>query len=241
MANKSDFNSNLKLKPSVSEEMYTTTYSMRCADTKSIDPGTAFEVFRNNTTAVEVIVKEVPTKSKKTIKQRATETTQLLYEKQVDPKLEKMLGEIEQLKSEVYVANRRYFTVKRNLKCLVFELKKQLDLLSQRECEEQKKSLVLQLENEKLQTMMDSQSVIINRLKKELIHMKRTLKFVVKGICFAPQVSNNATYGSDIEYENFEKGLKDENQIKFATNFDSLAAAVNGNTFDSSFPSFDKV
>lgn len=248
MANKSDLNSNLKLKPSVSEEMYTTTYSLRSADSqteKLVDPGTAFEVFRNNTTAVEVIVKEVPIKSKKTINQRTAETTQSLYEKQTeknDLKYERMLDEIEQLKSEVYLANRRYFTAKRDLKCLVFELKKQLDMLCQREIEEQTKSLSLQFENEKLQAIMNSQTVIINRLKKELNIMKHALKFVFKGICIAPQTSNNVTCGSDIEYDDFEKGLKKENQVKFAANFDGLAATgIGGNTFDSSFPSFDKV
>lgn len=248
MANKSDLNSHFKFKPSVSEEMFTTSFSMRSADSKSekfVEPGTTFEVFRNNTTAVEVIVKEVPTKSKKTPNQRTAEATQCLYEKKTeknDSKYEKMLDEIEKLKSEVYIANRRYFTAKRDLKCLVFELKKQLDLLCQREIEEQTKSLSLQMENEKLQAVMDSQSVLINRLKKELINMKRSLKFVVKGICIAPHVSNNVTYGSDIEYDDFEKGLKKDNQVKFTTNFDGLAAnGVGGNTFDSTFPSFDKL
>lgn len=249
MANKTDLNSNLKFKPSVSEEMYnTTSFSMRSADSKSekfVEPGTTFEVFRNNTTAVEVIVKEVPTKSKKTPNQRTTETTQSLYEKQReknDLKYERMIDEIEQLKSEVYSANRRYFTAKRYLKSLVFELKKQLDFLCQREIEEQTKSLSLQLENEKFQAVMDSQSVIINRLKKELINMKGTLKFVMKGIHIPPQVTNNVTYGSDIEYDDFEKGLKKDNEVKLATNFDGLAATgVGGNTFDSTFSSFDKL
>lgn len=247
MANKSDLNSSVKFKPSVSEEMYTTSYSMRSADSKNeknVDPSTTFEVFRNNTTAVEVIVKEVP-KSKKTINQKTADTTQCLYDKQTeknDLKYETMMDEIERLKSEVYLANRRYFTAKRDLKCLVFELKKQLDMLCEREIEEQTKSLALQLENEKLQTLMGSQSVIINRLKKELINMKRTLKFVVKGIYIAPQVSNNVTYGSDVEYDDFEKGLKKDNQVKYTTNFDGLAATgIGGNTFDSTFPSFDKL
>lgn len=242
MANNSDFNSKLNFAPSVSQEMYTTSYSMRSAD-PNIDPSTTFEVFRNNTTAVEVIVKEVPTKTKKTINQRTVETTKCLYETQTeknDLKSKKMRDEIEQLKSEVYLANRRYFTVKRDLKCLVLELKKQLDLMSQRELEEQTKSLALQLEKEKLQTLSDSQSVIISRLKKELNHLKRTLKFVVKGISIAPQVSNNVTYGSDIEYDDFEKGLKKENLVKFATNIDGLASADTG-AFDSTFHSFDKI
>ncbi|XP_026315158.1 uncharacterized protein LOC113226654 [Hyposmocoma kahamanoa] len=243
MTNNSDLNSNLNFTPSVSKEMYTTTYSMRSSDAKSLDPSTTFEVFRNNTTAVEVIVKEVPTKSKKTINQRTVETTQCLYEKQMeknDLKYEKMRNEIEQLKSEIYLANRRYFTVKRDLKCLIFELKKQLNLMSRREIDEQTKSLTLQLENEKLHTLSESQSVIISRLRKELIHMKRRLKFVVKGI--APQVSNDVTYTTDIEYDEFEKGLKKETEIKFGTNIDGLAAAdIGGNTFDSTFPSFDKV
>lgn len=248
MSNKSEVN--FKLKPSVSEEMYTTSYSMRSADSKSekfVDPGTTFEVFRNNTTAVEVIVKEVPTKLKKTVNQRTTDTSQCLHGKQIDKndlKYERMLDEIEQLKAEVNVANRRYFTAKRDLKCLVFELKKQLEVLCQREIEEQTKSLALQLENEKLQTILHSQSGIINRLKKEFNNMKHTLKFVAKGICIAPQVPNIVTCGSDIEYEDFEKGLKKENQLKFATNFNGLAAAaaagIGGNTFDSTFPSFDK-
>lgn len=249
MANKSDLKSNLKIKPSVSEEIYTTSYSLRSGalnNEKCNDPGTTFEVFRNNTTAVEVIVKETPAKSKKTVNPRTAETTQQrLYDNNTeknDFKYERMLDEIEQLKSEVYVANKRYFTAKRDLKCLVFELKKQLDMLCQREIEEQTTSLALQLQNEKLQTMMDSQSVIINRLKKELVHMKRALKFVVKGICMAPQGSNNLTYTSDIEYDDFEKGLKKKDHVKFPTNFDGLAATgIGGNTFDSTFPSFDKL
>lgn len=244
MANKSDVN--IKLKPSVSEEMYTTTYSMRSADSKSeklIDPRATFEVFRNNTTAVEVIVKEIPTKLKKVINQRNTEPSQRLYGKQTDRndvKYERMLDEIEQLKHEVNTANRRYFTAKRDIRSIVFQLKKQLEILCQREIDEQTKNLTLQLENEKLQTILDLQLGIINRLKKELNNMKRTLKFVVKGISAAPQVQSSGVCGSDIEYDDFEKGLKKENQVKFAANFDGLLAGI-GHTFDSTLPSFDKL
>lgn len=223
-----------KPKMSLSEEMFS-SYALRNKNEKTnnidSDPGTSYEVFRNNTTAVEVIVKEVP-------KGRKKATAPAEYQ---DVTMVKRLQEdLDRLKSELNKANTSLARSRKGFLAMVREMKKQLDASNQRELETQSKNLSLQLENEKYKCLLNSKSNLLNKLKKELNSMKRVMRFVIKSICYAPQVSDNVTCSSDPEYDDFENDLKRNVKVKFAGNmFDELG------TFDSSISkeakySFDK-
>lgn len=181
------------------------------------DPGTSFEVFRNNTTAVEIIVKELPKKDKK----RPDDNQTLLLREQ------RLLEVIEKLKIELNKANGKFGKTKESYSALIYELKRQLDLANQRETELLSKTLSLELENDKLSILLESKSSMVEKLKRELNNMKRLLKFVIKGIWTTPFWPLSCTQQSDQDYEDFEKGLKKE-PFKFANYLDGT-----GVTFDS--------
>ncbi|XP_049877763.1 uncharacterized protein LOC126374988 [Pectinophora gossypiella] len=193
-------------------------------------PNTAFEVFRNNTTAVEVIVKEVPYRHRKVINRPKMDCK--------DYKVKRLEEEVESLKIELNKANIKLINTRKGFHSLVNELKKQLDIVSQRELEEQTMKLNLQMENERVKTLLDSKSRLLIRLKKEITGLKHMLKFVVKGIKYTPQLPENFTFTSDPDYDEFEKGLKKDFRKMHSNLFDVTGGGV---TFDSTFSkSFEK-
>lgn len=227
------FQSNLKM--SLSEEMFS-TYSLRNQNLKTShldsDPGTSYEVFRNNTTAVEVIVKEVPKSKKKMVPPSEYHDVTLIKRLQDD---------IDRLKNDLNIARNTLNKSRIGFLEMVREMRKQLDAANQSEMETQTKNLALQLDNEKLKTMLLSKSNLLNKLKKELVSMKRVMRYVIKSICNTPpQVLKNVTCSSEPDYDDFENDLKKNFKVKFASNvFDEMA------TFDSSISketrySFDK-
>lgn len=167
------------------------------------DSGTSYEVFRNNTTAVEVVVKDV-FKGKK----RPMSTDQK------DIKLNKLQADVDRLKSELDNANKSLVRTKKGFQTIVHAIRKQIDTANVRESDTQTKNLYLKLENEKLRIMLDSKTKLICRTKKEMSTMKRVLKFIIKSVCNAPEIPQT-TVDSDAEYENFETDLKKNIRVKF--------------------------
>lgn len=187
------------------------------SDRTGIEPGTSYEVFRNNTTAVEVIVKEVPQR-----RMRDPIHHEII--------IRRLHEEIMNLKQESDKANSRLISTRQGFKRLVYEMKKQIETANQKELEKYTKNLALELENEKLKTLLESKCNLIAKLKKEFVSMKRVLKFVLKGVSCAPQLTEYYTFNSDPEYDDFEKGLKRETRVKFTNMFEGAGA---GATFDS--------
>ncbi|KAJ8724131.1 hypothetical protein PYW07_008111 [Mythimna separata] len=227
------FQPNLKM--SLSEEMFS-SFSVRNKNVKTShlesDPGTSYEVFRNNTTAVEVIVKEVP---------KARKKTALPSEYQDDTLIRRLQNDIVRLRTDLNIAKNTLAKSRKGFLEMVREMRKQLDAANQSEMETQTKNLALQLDNEKLKTMLLSKSNLLNKLKKELVSMKRVMRYVIKSICNTPpQVLENVTCSSEPDYDEFENNLKKNFKVKFAsTLFDDMC------TFDSSIEkdtkySFDK-
>ncbi|KAL0869367.1 hypothetical protein ABMA27_007613 [Loxostege sticticalis] len=189
-------------------------------------PGTSYEVFRNNTTAVEVIVKEVLNKksSKKIIfdNDASLQTIRRLHE------------EVENLQCELARRNAQLVRTKRGFRTVILEMKKQLDAVNRQEFERQKDNLALLLENEKLKSMLESKTILVTKFKREFNTMKKVLKVVIKNISIIPHVNETLIISSDPEFDEFEKDLKKDIRVKFAKNFDSIGA-----TFDSSILSKD--
>ncbi|CAH0594033.1 unnamed protein product [Chrysodeixis includens] len=215
-----------KPKMSLSEDMFT-NFTMRNKKAKPYnidsDPGTSYEVFRNNTTAVEVIVKEVP-KSKKhpTAPSPSSDYQQIM--------IHKLHEEVERLTMDLNETNNLLIKSRKGFLAIIREMKKQLDVANQREIDTQTKNMTLQMENEKLKTFLHSKSNMMVKLKKELNTMKKVMRFVIKSICYAPQMSPNVTLSSDPDYDDFENNLKTKVKVKFTGNmFDEI-----GNTLDSS-------
>lgn len=167
------------------------------------DSGTSYEVFRNNTTAVEVVVKDV-FKGKK----RGTSTNQR------DMKLYRLEADVERLKSELEYANKSLAKTRKGFEAIVRAMKKQIDTVNMRESDTQKKALSLKLENEKLRIVLDSKTKLLSRIKKEMTTMKRFLKFVIKSICSTPEIPEN-TIDSDQEYEDFKTDMNKNVRVKF--------------------------
>ena len=228
------FQPNIKM--SLSEEMFS-TFSLRNKNVKTShlesDPGTSYEVFRNNTTAVEVIVKEVP-KTKKRIS--STEYQDITT-------IKRLQNEIDRLKSDLNIANNTLARSRKGFLAMVREMKKQLDAANHSEMETQTKNMALQLDNEKLKSMLLSRNNLLNKLKKELTSMKRVMRYVIKSICTnkaSPDVSDNVTCSSEPDYDDFENDLRKNVKVKFARNM-----YQDMGTFDSSISkdikySFDK-
>lgn len=165
-------------------------------DTFENNPATTQEVFRNDTTSVEVIVKQVKNKNNIESSKHNVETI-------IDDRL---WEDVENLKREVYVANTNLENTKKCFRLVMFEMRKQLEVSNQRELKRQTQCLVQQLENEKLKIMLESKTHLVRKLKKELANVKRTIKLVSKGIRSIP-VSERSVQ-SDLEYTEFESDLK---------------------------------
>ncbi|KAF9413450.1 hypothetical protein HW555_008342 [Spodoptera exigua] len=201
-----------RAKMSLSEEMFS-SFALRNKNIKtdhlSSDPGTSYEVFRNNTTAVEVIVKEVP---------KDYTMTKRLQE------------EVDRLRSELNSTKNALVRSRKGFLAIVKEMKQQLDAANQRELDTQSRNLALNLDNEKMKCLLESKCSLLSKLKKELNSMKRVMKYVIKSICVTPPVVfDNVTGFSDLEYDDFESDLKRNTKVKFACNmFDEVG------TFDSS-------
>uniref|UniRef100_A0A2A4K8L9 Uncharacterized protein n=1 Tax=Heliothis virescens TaxID=7102 RepID=A0A2A4K8L9_HELVI len=224
----------LRPKMSLSEEMFS-SFALRNKSVKTSnidsDPGTSYEVFRNNTTAVEVIVKEVPKAKKKSAPSEYQDVSII----------KRLQDDVDRLRNELNIANNALTRSRKGFLAMVREMKKQLDAANQRELDTQTKNLALQLDNEKLKSLLVAKTNLVNKFKKELNSMKRVMRYVIKSICYAPQVSENVTCSTDPEYDDFESELKKNTKVKFVTNvFDEM-----GGTFDSSISkdtkySFDK-
>ncbi|CAG9565191.1 unnamed protein product [Danaus chrysippus] len=161
-------------------------------EVKKLDTNQAHEVFRNNITAVEVIVKQIKNKN-------AKEYTP--EEKNIDCLHE----EIEKLKTELSSAKRSLEVTKKCFSSIMFELGKQLETANQRELKRQTKNIVLQLEKEKMKTLLESKTNLVCKMSKEMLYMKRVVKLLGKSIgCMA---SASDDIHSRSEYEEFENDL----------------------------------
>ncbi|KAH9628288.1 hypothetical protein HF086_017363 [Spodoptera exigua] len=213
-----------RAKMSLSEEMFS-SFALRNKNIKtdhlSSDPGTSYEVFRNNTTAVEVIVKEVPKGKKKGTG---------IPEYQDDTMTKRLQEEVDRLRSELNSTKNALVRSRKGFLAIVKEMKQQLDAANQRELDTQSRNLALNLDNEKMKCLLESKCSLLSKLKKELNSMKRVMKYVIKSICVTPPVVfDNVTGFSDLEYDDFESDLKRNTKVKFACNmFDEVG------TFDSS-------
>ncbi|PZC74547.1 uncharacterized protein LOC110379534 [Helicoverpa armigera] len=224
----------LRPKMSLSEEMFTSfALQNKSVKTSNIDsdPGTSYEVFRNNTTAVEVIVKEVPKARKKSAQS----------EYQDGSTIKRLQDDVDRLRNELNIANKALTRSRNGFLAMVREMKKQLDAANQREMDTQTKNLALLLDNEKLKSLLASKTNLVNKFKKELSSMKRVMRYVIKSICYAPHVSTNVTCSSDPEYDDFENDLKKNEKVKFASNmFDEMGTFDSSISKDTTKYSFDK-
>ncbi|KAI5631506.1 hypothetical protein NE865_15783 [Phthorimaea operculella] len=221
---------NVTLKTSITEEMS----NKQCLNTpenislySKSNPGcpgsgTSYEVFRNNTTAIEVIVKDIP------LRRRRTKTTLNNYNHTDDSKIQKLEEENENLKIDLNKANTKLALARNGFTGLVTELQNQLVKVSRREMEQQYINIKLKMENEKLKTHLESKSRVVTKLRKELTGMQRLLKYVVKVLKISPRLRDSYSVNSvDTEYDEFEKGLKHETRVSFSpSSFDATGASV---------------
>lgn len=208
-----------------------TTKSAELSKRNDSEPSTSYEVFRNNTTAVEVIVKEVNKNKKKleTEPNVSLQTTRRLKE------------EVETLQYKLETTNSMLSKSRKGYRMIIIELKKQLDALNRKELERQTENLGLQLENEKLKMLLELKTNLVVKFKKELNTMRRVLKFVMKNINFGPQFNENVIFTSDPEYEDFDKDLKKDIHVKFAPNFlEGMAMTFDSTISKDTKDSFDK-
>lgn len=188
------------------------------------DPGTSsYEVFRNNTTAVEVIIKDVFNKNKKRVHADVS-----------DLKLNRLQNEVDALKNELDNSNKLLAKTRRGFQTIVREMRKQIDTANLRESDTLARNLSLKLENEKLRLLLDSKTKLTAKLKKEFLSLKRVLKFVMKSVSNTPEVPENVSLVSDPEYDDFEMDLKKNVRVRF------LDKNVNGTDTLDSFDTFSK-
>ncbi|XP_045502921.1 uncharacterized protein LOC123699916 [Colias croceus] len=199
---------NLKPRASISEEMFPLMCHPSSDYRHSDDINITREVFRNKTTAVEVIVKQANKNKKCSMPENTTSNvTGELY------------AEIEILKNKLHKANTNLDETRKCFNIVLCEVKKQLEAANQRELKRQTKNLLLQLEKEKLKALLDSKSNLVRKLKKELLSMRRILKFVIKGMHCIPDLFVDAFD----EYSEFEKDLQRRSASEKNTNgFESL-------------------
>ncbi|KAJ2942088.1 hypothetical protein O0L34_g11005 [Tuta absoluta] len=209
---------NATLKTPISEEM-SNKQCLNTPDNNSLysksnpgypESGTSYEVFRNNTTAVEVIVKDVP------LRRRRTKTTLNDYNQINDSKIQKLIEENENLKIDLNKANTKLALARKGFTSLVTELQNQLVTVSRREMEQQYINIRLKMENEKFKTNLELKSRLVTKLRKELAGMQRLLKYVVKWLKCSPVVADSYSLASDTEYDEFEKGLKHDTRVNFS-------------------------
>ncbi|CAH2094299.1 unnamed protein product [Euphydryas editha] len=153
------------------------------------------EVFRNDTTAVEVIVKQVKNKN--------IQAQNTIGEKNVT----RLYQEIEHLRNELNKTNKNLDEAKKGFELVLFEMGRQLQAANQRELKSQTQNLVLQLEKEKLSSILESKTNLVAKLRKELLGMRRIIKLVNKGIRSVPRFNASEETGS--EYTAFVNKLKE--------------------------------
>lgn len=176
----------------------------------------SYEVFRNNTTAVEVVVKDVAKSKKKTLNFH-------------DMKMIRIQKDIDNLHSELDNANKHLRLTRKGFYAVVGELREQIEAITSREADTQAENVVLKLDNEKMRILLESKTKLLCRLKKELSGLKRVLKTVVKSICNAPEIPGSYELCSDTEYEDFESDLRSITPLK------NLKAANKIDPYNSTF------
>ncbi|XP_059058307.1 uncharacterized protein LOC131851775 [Achroia grisella] len=198
-----------------------------------VKPGTSYEVFRNNTTAVEVLVKEVADRinkkqtTNKSSVNTPTDHTNITTLREINEKLAREL-----IKSNSTLAESRD-----DFKTIISLMKKQLDEANGREIEIRSRYLNAQLENEKFKTLLEYKTNLVKKFKRELISLKRIIKFVVKGISYT-NIAENFTLSSDHEYDEFKMVLQRDCRVKFANlldgtmTLDSTALKDNKDSFE---------
>ncbi|XP_013193672.1 uncharacterized protein LOC106137400 [Amyelois transitella] len=193
--------------PEIPEALLTIRSESSKSDTKSKgEPRNSYEVFRNHTTAVEVIVKEVPYKSKKSIDDINLSKQNL--------KIRGLEETNAMLLEDLHKSNANLVRTTSRLKMVFAEMKKQVETAYSHEAEAQERYLNLQLENEKLKALLESKTNFVAKLKKEMCNLKKVIKFVVKSISAVPAVSQ-VSFTSDTEYDIFEKDLSKGDHVKF--------------------------
>ncbi|XP_045776783.1 uncharacterized protein LOC123875145 [Maniola jurtina] len=187
------------LKTSSDDEVFTpylmTNKPMNTLETNTTSP---HKVFRNDTTSVEVIVKQVKNKKKMEPSKHKVALEEIN---------DRLCEDIENLKRELNKANKNLENTKKCFRLVMFEMAKQLEAANQRELRRQTKYLVQQLEKEKLKTILESKTNLVRKLRKELLNVKRITKVVIKGIQCVP-LPETAVQHSDLEYTEFENDLK---------------------------------
>lgn len=184
----------------------------------SLDQGTSYEVFRNNTTAVEVIVKDVLRGKKKSIDFSGL-------------KFNRIQADIDKLHIKLDNTNEILAKTRKGFRTIVWEMKKLMAGFNTREAETQAANLALKLENEKLKLMLESKTKLVSQSKKELSVLKRVLKSTVKSICNAPEIPEIFERNSDTDYEDFESDLRSNTQ----TPLKPVKTPHKNDTFDTTF------
>ncbi|XP_032521421.2 uncharacterized protein LOC116773134 [Danaus plexippus] len=162
-------------------------------EAKKQDINQAHEVFRNNITAVEVIVKQIKNKNAKQ------------YTSSEEKNIDGLHEEIEKLKTELSSAKRSLEVTKKCFSSVMFELGKQLETANQRELKRQTKNIVLQLEEEKMKTLLECKTNLVCKMSKEMLYMKRIAKLLGKSVGCIASASDHIHSRS--EYEEFENDL----------------------------------
>ena len=124
---------------------------------------------------------------------------------------EKLYNCINKLTNEVTETKINLKETKNGFKLIMLEMERQLEVASQREAKAHTKYLLLQIEKEKLMTLLESKSNLILKLKKELMNARRIIRFKKLNVnkklrCFFHLPENFA----DLEYTEFESGFKNE-------------------------------
>lgn len=169
------------------ESKFNKTINKKCS-------GNCFEVFRNNNTAVEVVIKQI---RKRKSADRITSDIEN-YSTPSHLSLDKLVMED---------------------KChnIVIELQKHLHEAHKRQADLEMQNLMLTLEKEKLKIYLESKTNIILKMKKELENIKKLIKVILKNLWKGFQVAEHASLNTNSEYEAFVQDLHDDNILNAAT------------------------
>ncbi|XP_026748622.2 uncharacterized protein LOC113509485 [Galleria mellonella] len=179
-------------------------------------PGTSYEVFRNNTTAVEVIVKEIGDKgNRKALTDNSSQNTFTDH-----PNIARLKEINKKLVTELNKSNSLLAESRKDFRTFINVMSKQLAEANDREIEIQSRYLNAQLENEKFKTLLEYKTNLVKKFKRELISLRRIIKFVVKGISCFPNTVENFSLSSYHEYDEFERVLKKDCRVKFVNLYD---------------------
>lgn len=174
------------------------------------------EVFRNDTTAVEIIVKQVKNKNIQ-VKNSIGENS-----------VTKLSRDIEHLKNELNQANKNLDEAKKCFKLVLFEMGKQLQAANQRELKRQTQNLVLQLEKDKLSSILESKTNLLTKLRKELLGIRRIIKMVNKGIRSVPLTNGEETNSEYAAFVNNLNGFPKQCEVgdANATNESTISSKI---------------